>query len=104
MIETQTETAYLECTCGGERLHRLTYVHGCLLTIVCDTCGKTTAMPRELVMGQYAHDFRGRLGRLPAKLRSGARDHPVRFAFGLPGKAISKVGQVLHEIRLIART
>jgi hypothetical protein len=104
MTETQTETAYLECTCGGERLHRLTYVHGCLLTIVCDICGKTTTMPRELVMGQYARDFRDRLGRLPARLRSDARDHPVRFSIGLPGKAINKLGQVLQETRLIART
>ena len=99
-----TETAYLECTCGGEQLHRLTYVHGCLLTIICDNCGKTTTMPRELVIGQYTRDFRGRLGRLPAKLRSDAQDHPVRFVVGLPAKAINKLSQVLHEIKLIART
>ncbi|WP_262700733.1 MULTISPECIES: hypothetical protein [Streptomyces] len=103
MFEPKTEAAYLECTCGGEQLHQLTYVHGCLLTIVCDSCGKTTTMPRELVMGQYTHDFRGRLGRLPAKLRSDARDHPVCFVFSLPTKTFRKVGQVLHEIKLIAR-
>ncbi|MGP3987315.1 hypothetical protein [Streptomyces sp. 3N207] len=104
MIETDTETAYLECTCGGERLHRLTYVHGCLLTIVCDNCGRITAMPRELVLGQYTRDFRDRIGRLPAKLRSDARERPVHFVFSLPVKAIGKVGQVIHEIKLISRS
>ncbi|MDX3638072.1 MULTISPECIES: hypothetical protein [Streptomyces] len=103
MIES-TEATYLECTCGGEQLHLLTYVHGCLLTIICDNCKKTTMMPRELVIGQYTRDFRGRLNRLPAKLRSDAQDHPVRFVVGLPVKTINKVAQVLHEIKLIART
>ncbi len=42
MIDKETGQAFLDCSCGGEQPHRLTYVHGCLLTITCEHCGRTT--------------------------------------------------------------
>jgi hypothetical protein len=104
MNTTETETSYLVCSCGGEQLHRLTYVHGCLLTITCEQCGKATEMPRELVLGQYARDFRSRLWRLPAKVRSGVTDQPVHFLLTLPLKMVGKVDQTLREVKLISRS
>lgn len=103
MSITKTDI-FLECGCGGEQRHQLTYVHGCLLTITCERCGRTTEMPRELVMGQYARDFRGRLGHLPGKVRTGVSEHPVRYMLTLPIKAVHKVGEVLQEINYISRT
>jgi hypothetical protein len=95
---------YLDCVCGGGQPHRLTYVHDRLLTITCERCGRTTKMPKDLVLGQYTRDFRGRLGRLPAKVLNGVAHQPVRFVLTLPVKAASKVGQVLQEIRQISRS
>jgi hypothetical protein len=94
----------LECVCGGEQPHELTYIHECLLTITCEQCGRVTPMPRELVMGQYVRGFRTRLSHLPDKLYSGVSDQPVRFVLTLPVKAAHKVGEVLGEINMISRT
>lgn len=103
-MSTETQSAYLECVYGGEQPHRLTYVHGCLLTITCEHCGRSTHMPRELVLGQYARDFRSRLWNLPTKVCSGVSDRPVRFLLSLPVKAVHKVDQIWREVRLISRS
>ena len=94
----------LGCERCGEQLHRLVYVHDQLLTITCERCGRTTKMPKDLVLGRYILNFPGRIGRLHTKVLSGVAHRPVRFTLTLPIKAVNKVGQVLHEIRQIARS
>lgn len=104
MATNPSQITYLECGTCGEQPHRLTYIHDRLLKITCERCGHSTQMPRDLVLGGYVRDFQGRLGRLPGKVAFGVTHKPVRFMLTLPVKAVNKVGQVLHEIRQLARS
>lgn len=104
MATSDPQFISLECENCGEQPHRLTYVHGELLSIACERCGRTTKMPKDLIIGRYIHNFPGRLGRLPAKVLSGVTHRPVCFVLTLPVKAVNKVGQVLQEIRQISRS
>jgi len=104
VAEGNVHRVVLQCTeCHEVAVHELTYAGRILAQSRCTACGATVRHEESDLRAAYLRDLEHRLLSKPVRLVRRAAQHPVRFAFSLPGAVLRQPGKMLAELRTVLK-